>query len=156
MSRRYDPRRARSHLTYTFTEIARLFEVTIFTARKWRKQGLATIDDRIPYLVSGSELARFIRQKNAPRQPMKPGQIYCVADKAPCEPNRALVRPMTPTSVQLIGHCPRCGHEVHRRVRISELREKAGSLDLNYEDSAVLLGGSGAVPRTALSEGTGA
>ena len=154
MSRRHDPRRAKAHRTYDFAEIAELFDVTVATARKWRKEGLQPIDDRRPYLFSGCELAEFLTSKNQPRQPLNPGEIYCVGCKCAVEPagNEAFVRAMTPTSVQLIARCP-IGHEVQVRVRIEDLREKAGTLNLRYEDGGAPLGESGHGPRIDSSEG---
>lgn len=154
MSRRHDPRRAKGHLTYDFVEIAKLYHVTVATARHWREEGLTPIDDRRPYLFAGSELARFITGKNKPREPLRPGQIYCVGCKRAADPvgNDALVRPMTPTSVQLIGRCP-AGHEIQVRVRIADLPLKAGNLNLRYEDGAAPFREAGHGPHIDSSEG---
>jgi hypothetical protein len=154
MSRRHDPRRAKAHRYYDVADIARLYDVTVPTARKWRKEGLRPIEEKRPFLFAGSQLAEFIKRKNKPRQPLQPGQIHCVGCKCAVEPvgNTALVRPMTPTSVQLIGHCP-AGHEVQVRVRIADLREKAGKLNLRYEDGAAPFEEAGHDPRIDSSEG---
>jgi hypothetical protein len=154
LSRRHDPRRAKAHRTYDFVEIAETFEVTIATARRWRKEGLAPIEEKRPYVFHGSVLAEFLKRKNEPRHPLEPGQIYCVGCKCAVEPlgYEALVRAMTPTSVQLIGRC-RAGHEVQVRVRIADLREKAGNLDLRYEDDAAPLADAVHGPRIDSSEG---
>lgn len=157
MSRRHDPRRAKPCRSYDCSEIAHIFAVTIATARRWRKEGLRPIEDKRPYIFAGAELAEFLRRKNKPRQPLGPGEIFCVACKRPRIPAGDLVRArtMTPTSVQLIGLCPICGREMHLRVRLAELLEKAGNLDLRHEDGTAPLSGAADAPRIDSSEWSG-
>lgn len=155
MTRRYDPRRARAHLTYDAAEISATFEVTVGTVHGWRKwEGLTPIDGKRPYLFAGRELARFLAAKNKPRQPLMPGHILCVACKAHRRPrgNVARVAPKTATSVNLIGQCPVCECDIYRRTRIAELREKAGSLHLQFEDGTVHLEEACRAPHTRALE----
>ena len=155
MARRYDPRRAKAHLTYDAAEAAETFEVGIGTVHAWRKwEGLEPIDDKRPYVFTGRELARFVAAKNKPRPPLLPGHILCVACKAHRRPKGDLARvaPMTATSVNLIGACPVCGRDIYRRTRISELREKAGTLNLKFEDGTVPLEEARIAPQTLTSK----
>jgi hypothetical protein len=155
MARRYDPRRARAHRYYDASDIAKLFNVSIGTVHAWRKwEGLEPVDNKRPFVFSGRELARFLRSKNKPRRPLAPGHILCVACKAHRVPKdtRARVEPKTATSVNLIGECPVCGRDIYRRTRIAELREKAGTLNLRFEDGTVPIVEDRHAPQTPGSE----
>lgn len=137
MTRRYDPRRSKPHLTYTAQELTELFDVGIGTVRKWQKNGLTPIDRIRPYLFPGSDVASFLAARNKPREPMLPGQIYCVACKRPIQPVDGEVEMVarTLTSKDIRGTCPHCGRKVFRRVRVSELNEKLGDLRIKDEDA---------------------
>jgi hypothetical protein len=136
MTKRYDPRRAKAHLTYTAGELCIVFGVGIGSIRKWHKDGLAPIDRARPFLYAGSEVASFLAARNKPREPMSPGHIYCVACKAPVFPADGVVDIVarTPTSKDIRGSCPTCGRRIFRRVRISELAAKLGNLRVRNED----------------------
>lgn len=157
MARRYDHRRARAHRTYDAAEIAETFKASVGTVHGWRKrEGLKPIDDKRPYLFAGVEVKRFLTAKNRPRQQLSPGQFLCVACKAHRQPrhNQARVAPKTATSVNLIGECPVCGRANFRRTRIAQLREKAGMLDLVFEDGTAHLEEACRAPRSLTCEET--
>lgn len=158
MSRRHNARLIKSHLTYTAAELAELLRVTVITVYHWKKEGLTPIDGKRPFLFAAAEIVAFLARKNAPRQPLQLGEIFCVACRRPCGPagGRARVVPMGATSVELIGHCPDKGHECRRRVRIADLPEHAASLELSCEDATVPLGGTSDSPRIAASMEVGA
>ncbi len=155
MSRRHDPRRAKAHRNYDSAEIAELFNVTIGTARKWRKEGMRPIDDRQPYIFSGSSVAEFLRHKNKPRQPLEPGQLFCLGCKAPREArdNCATLVRLGENNWGLRGKCAVSGHEVNRRVSLSSLQAAAGHLEVRHEDGTVALLGTPDTPCIDSSEG---
>lgn len=136
VSRRHDPRRARSYRSYDAGQLRQLFGVGHTTVWRWQKLGLEPIPGSRPRLFAGSVVAEFIRALNSPRQPLAPGEIYCVACKVPVRPLDGIVRllPRTVTSSDLVGTCPRCGRQVFRRVRLSELAIKAAGLTITPED----------------------
>ncbi|MXO75730.1 hypothetical protein GRI40_10925 [Altererythrobacter aerius] len=145
MTRRYDPRRARSHLNYTRAELARLFSVGLATICAWKRNGLQPMDGSRPYLFAGADVRQFLEKHNKPRQRLEPGQIYCVACKQAMEPLNgvATYAPLSDTLGNLIGTCANCGRRVWRRVRNSELLEKAGKLKIQYEGDAATLSSDG-------------
>ena len=75
------------HYTYSVDEIANRFGIHKNTVRNWKKNGLATIDDRKPMLFHGQTLATFLQAKRTKnKRPCKPGEIYCVRCRAPKVP----------------------------------------------------------------------
>src|SRR5262245_65852166 len=86
-NRRPNPRLVKIHRSYSVEEIARLLGLHRNTVRNWLKQGLPAIDDRRPMLVLGRELSRFLHERRQKaKQKCGPGQIYCIACRAPKSP----------------------------------------------------------------------
>lgn len=154
MTRRHDVRRVKRHLNYTACELAQLLRVTLTTISHWRREGLTSIDLHRPYLYNGVTVAEFLARRNKPRQPMGSGEIYCVACKRACTPAGGVADIVARglTTVDLVGTCPGCGRSVFRRVRGSELVQKAGHLRLRYEDDAALLPACGDAPQNSSLE----
>jgi hypothetical protein len=137
MSRRHDPRRAKSHRTYTVKELAALFDIDPRTVHDWRQDGLLPIDNRKPFLFSGADIqAHLVRRREREKRPCGPGQIYCVACKKVQSPKGGTVRfqPVSSTSGNFIGTCPGCGRPVYRRVSLQNLTAAAGKLKVTFED----------------------
>lgn len=151
MTRRYDTRRARVSLSYTTSELAELFEVTLSTVYAWVRDGLVPIDCHRPYLFAGPAVAAFLRARNKPRQPLEDGQIYCVACKKACRPDNGIAEllPRGETTADVVGTCPFCFRRVFRRVRLDELSERAGNLILHHEDGTIALEQLGDRPHSA-------
>lgn len=90
MTRRYDPRLARRHMTYTTAEICELFDVGMSTVRSWSTKGLKPVERRVPFLFAGAEVQAFIAGHNKPRQPTGPGELLpltLLLDEITCETN---------------------------------------------------------------------
>ncbi|MGH9436169.1 MAG: helix-turn-helix domain-containing protein, partial [Terriglobia bacterium] len=129
--RKINPRRVKIHLSYTVHEVARCLGVDRCTVRRWCKAGLPYCDDRRPHLIAGQALRDFLqRRRVAKRHTCSPGQIFCVACREPVFPaeGKANYMPLTGTAGDLVGHCPRCGHAIHRRVNIAKLPLVRGDL----------------------------
>jgi hypothetical protein len=72
-------RRVKIHSNFTVNDIASLFGIHKNTARGWVKEGLPTIDDSRPTLITGHDLVAFLKTRRAQRkQRCRPGEIYCV------------------------------------------------------------------------------
>lgn len=155
MTRRHDVRRLKAHRTYTAAELAHVMKVNITTISRWRRDGLAAIDDRVPYLYAGATAAEFLRKRNKPRQPLQPGEIYCVTCKRPCAPLGGAVDlvPRTSTSGDFTGTCPRCSRTVLLRVRVADIEARRGTLTVRYEDETVPISSNGTAPHTAQQTG---
>ena len=133
--RRFNPRTAKSRRTYTIEEVASTFGVHKNTARRWVAEGLPVIDARRPMLIHGHDLAAFLAER---QQKLKsrcgPGQIYCLACRAPKQPAGLAAECIlddSPTG-NLRGTCPDCNHLMHRRVSLARLAGIRGPLDITF------------------------
>lgn len=153
MSRRHDLRRIKAHWAYTAIELAETLRVGISTIRVWTHDGLRPIEGTWPYLFAAAEIVAFLKSREKPRQPLKPGEIYSVAVRGPRAPVGGIVDlvPRSATSADIVGRCPDSGRLIHRRVRLSELGAALGSLKVRSEDGTVPISNSGDAPRTAPS-----
>lgn len=156
MSRRHDLRLLKKHANYTASELAKVLKVNILTIRRWCKLGLKPIDQKRPYLFIGGHVAEFLAARHKPRQPLMPGEIYCVACRQPRVPAGGLVnlQPISDTTANFIGTCPTSGHRIRRRVRIDEIAFKLGNCQVADEDDATTLVGNGEPPHTEPSADT--
>jgi hypothetical protein len=105
------PKRVRfkEHWNYSVEDVARIARRHKHTVRSWLASGLKAIDKRRPTLVLGSELNRFLNEKQVRRRsPCPPGTIYCLPCRAPKRPAEGMVDylPSTPSLGNLRGLCP--------------------------------------------------
>ena len=126
-------RHVKIHRNYSVEDIAALFGTHKNTVRNWKKNGLATIDDRKPMLFYGQTLATFLQAKRTKnKRPCKPGEIYCVRCHAPKVPAGDMVdyRPLTETVGNLMAICPTCESMMNRRISISKLEQFRSQMDI--------------------------
>ncbi len=120
MARSYDWQLIRTHRPYTLETFAALFDVHPATVRRWIKcNGLdvAIVSDQRPLILSGRQARDWMRKWGASRkQPCGPGEIYCVACKAPRTPLSGTVYIVTPKPPKIIlqGECSTCGRTLRR------------------------------------------
>lgn len=134
-----NPRRAKTHRSYTVEDVASLYGIHRNTVRQWIKQGLSICDRQRPLLILGSELAAFLtRKRTQNKRPCKPGEVYCVRCRAPQMPalGMAEYQPLTLTSGNLIGLCPACEGLMYRRVTLGKLGAVKGNLDITFAKAA--------------------
>ena len=141
MSRRHNLRLLKRHASYTAVELADVLNVNIVTVRRWCGEGLQPIARRRPFLFLGSDVADWLAARHAPRVRLAPGQLYCVACRAPRIPRDYLVErePLSATSINFVGSCPVSGHRMRRSVRISEIADKLGVCTLACEGDAMTM-----------------
>lgn len=77
--RTYNTRLIKTRLSYTMSEIVKLFGVHVRTVQEWHKQGLHPIDYSYrPLLFVGYELQRFLEEKKQSRKiRLKDDEFYC-------------------------------------------------------------------------------
>lgn len=122
--RRIDPRRAKTHFSYTIAEAAALFDVHRNTVRHWTKRGLETVKARGGELILGDELRAYLARTRAKRrEPSPPGSMYCLKCRAARRPDPSLTDAVTlsPAALNLRGICPECGTLMHRRANLAHL-----------------------------------
>ncbi len=132
-SRRHNPRRAKTHFSYTIYGVAELYDVSRPTVRHWLANGLAPNDSGKPILIHGSELNRFhASRREAKKRPCAPGELYCLGCKAPRRP-AGLMADYTPGASAcgtVTGICPVCDRMMSQRVNDARLARFRAELDV--------------------------
>ncbi len=139
MSRRHNVRLLHAHIAYTAQELALVLNVSAGTVTRWVKLGLAPLDGHRPRLFLGRHAAGFLAAQAQPRQPLAPGELYCVACKVPRQPFQGVIKlvPRSTTTVDFNATCPDCSRELFRRVRLAEIAEKIGSAKIADEGGTI-------------------
>jgi excisionase family DNA binding protein len=143
MPRLAKARGIKSRWNYTVAEVAALLGVARNTVRKWIKDGLPLATDRRPFLIRGCDLKAFLDRRVVSRkQPLGPGQIFCVACRAPKRPagDMADYAARGPNCGTLIGICPDCHRVIRRVVSWAALDFTAAGLDLSIRRAVETLG----------------
>lgn len=137
MARRYDPRRAKIHRSYTIAQVARLFGVHRQTVLRWISLGLELIESKRPLLIHGSVLRAFLTEHNPRKQPCRAGELYCVKCRAPQRPACDVVDyiPKTAATGALQGICPSCEKLIYRTVRFANVATVCGDLSVSYRQA---------------------
>ena len=83
MGKRIKYNNVKIHRSYTLKEISDCCKVNIKTVQRWKKQGMEVIDNNSkPFLVEGSVLKEFLRQKrNEHKCTLNEGEFYCTKCK---------------------------------------------------------------------------
>jgi hypothetical protein len=154
VSRRHNLRLIKRHWSYTAAELAATLNVTITTVRIWTGAGLRPIPGTRPYLYTAADIVTFLKNREQPRQPLGPGEIYSVAARAPRVPAGGVVEivPRSPTSADLVGICPDTGRRIYRRIRLAMLAEVLGPLKVRFGDDKAPISSSRVSPRVERSE----
>lgn len=132
---RVDHRRVRHHLLYTVEEFARTVGVHKHTVLMWKRDGLAPVEERRPFLFHGGTAVEFLKARSKKsKRPCSAGQLYCVRCRVPRAPvlDMADYIPMTPTGGNLRGLCPSCDAYIFRRVSLARLDAVKGNLDIKF------------------------
>ena len=132
-----DIRRLKIHRTYTVAEIAEILGVSRSTVLKWKRHGLAPVDDVRPALFRGDTAQGYLRGlRTSRRQKCPPGHMYCLPCRAPKAPALGMVDyvPRTPTNGNLRGLCPDCGRLIHRATSLAKLEGARGDLEVCFPE----------------------
>jgi hypothetical protein len=139
-NRRIDPRRIKTHFSYTVEEAADALGVHKSTVRMWIKGGLAVADDRRPTVMSGAAIRAFLENRlKARKSPLKPGEFYCFRCREPKFPAGGMADFVAAGDGlgTLTGLCPDCETIMHRRASLAKLEAAKGKIDV------MILPGSG-------------
>ena len=77
--RTFNPRLIKARRSYSFAEVAELYDVHLRTVQRWRKERLPMLDEASrPFLVMGAALQGFLRERQGKRKhPLKLGEFFC-------------------------------------------------------------------------------
>jgi hypothetical protein len=133
-NRRHSSKRIKRLRHYDTLETALATGASRQTVRRWRKEGLQSVEGLRPPVSRGEDLIAFLKQRNAKRKrPCGPGRLTCFRCKSPKRPagDRLQYRPDTPTLGMLCGECPDCGGPLRRRASLRTLKTAAGELPVS-------------------------
>lgn len=133
--RRFNPRRAKIHRSYTVEEVARLYGVHKQTVSNWINVGLAALASKRPILIHGSDLREFHdNRRKKQKQKCHPGELFCLKCRAPKRPAGDMLDylPMSLVSGNFRGICPTCNGLIHRRVGLAGIDAAKGNCTVEY------------------------
>jgi hypothetical protein len=135
MARRYDIRRVKIHRSYTPSEVAKLLDAHKHTVGRWIACGLPLIERKRPYLIHGADLRTFLAARQPRKQPLRPGEMYCLGCRASKRPagDMADLVPRSVTTGTLVGICPTCDRLMHRAVSLGAVDNARGDLALTLQ-----------------------
>ncbi len=123
MPRRMSLRGIAKDRVYTLKLAARAIGKSEATLRKWRHEGLRTIDDKRPYLVRGGDLILFVDKMEAARKsPLSDGQFHCMGCHASRPPRDGVVHYVdnNARTGRLVATCAECGAKMGRFCSAAE------------------------------------
>lgn len=141
-SKTFDASKIKTHFSYSTINITEKLGVTKGTVYAWVEEGLKPIDDLRPHLFHGSELRRFIKNRQEDRKhKCEVNEMFCLK----CQrPRRAL---KSKTSLQttkgrkpnLTGFCITCNTQMNKSISLRNLEEilKIFDLEKAYESHLI-------------------
>src|SRR5580700_3012894 len=86
MARRYNTQRIKIHRTYSISEAAKLLDAHKNTVGRWIGDGLPLVERKRPFLIHGADLRAYLTERQPRKQPLRPGEMYCLRCRAPKRP----------------------------------------------------------------------
>lgn len=117
MSKKLNPNKSKIHRSYTMEEVANLYSINKRTVRNWIQDGLPVIKEKKPFLILGTELRIFIRQKNKSRKrKCKPNELYCFRCRKASLVEATSIHFLREShgTGRVFGACLQCGVKVHK------------------------------------------
>lgn len=133
--RKIDPRRIKTHRSYTISEAAKLLGVHKNTVETWLRVGLPHIRAPRPILILGHDLKHFLSdRRQKARKPCPTGHLFCLKCRAPRRPAGQMLdyEPITRSSGNLKGICEACETLIYRRVSMTKIEATAPDCDVSF------------------------
>jgi len=124
MAKRYNPNKCKINRNYTVAEIAVLYDVHKSTVKTWLRRGLKRIDNQRPYIILGSDLKQFIKDRRGiNKRSCELGEIYCMKCREPRTPEQGSTVFETETSRygRIKANCNVCDSAMNRYFRLTDL-----------------------------------
>jgi len=94
-----------------------LYKIHKVTVRHWFKEGLSKIDENRPFLVRGSDLCEFLKNRQSKnKQKCKPDELYCMRCRESRKPKemKVIIEKQAEKISRLKGVCSVCGTKMFR------------------------------------------
>ncbi len=122
--RTYNTRVIKRDYSYDIKEISELLDVHIRTVRQWIKSGLRLIDKTRPFLMHGSDIIAFLKEKQIKRKrPCEFHEIFCFKCQIPRPVWEGLIdiKITGPNRLQLMGICNTCSTKVFKAGSVKKI-----------------------------------
>ncbi len=136
MARHRPNRRAvKIHRNYVVEEAALTLGVSKGTILRWLKGGgLPAIRDRKPFLILGTDLLEFLKERTAPKHSCKPNEFFCFRCRVPRRAAAQMIEywPRTAQSGQLSAMCEVCETMMNKNFSRSKLPVLEAVADVSF------------------------
>jgi hypothetical protein len=122
--RTYNVRLVKRTWPYSVQEVADLFGVHKNAVLRWLSEGLHADQSSRPFLIRGSELARFLTDRQyRKRRRCTETEFFCFRCRAPREAYLGIadIAVESPTRLRVMALCGECGTKVSKVQRGAEL-----------------------------------
>lgn len=133
MKRKINLVRIKQNYTYSISDICEDFGVSKNTALNWIKQGLKTVDGKKPYLIHGSDLLAFLKQKQeAKKSKCQDNELFCMKCQKPQKPfgNIVDIVVMAKNRLNLQGLCGVCDSKINKGFKLKNLSQVKKTFDV--------------------------
>jgi transposase-like protein len=117
---KYSLKPIRRNYTYSVDEIAEIYGITPDTVFRWiRNEGLKRNEASRKYFVHGSELTRFLEQRNTKnKKPCEEGEMLCCKCSKPRTPKSESLKftKLPNKTVRVLGKCSVCDSRMNKIV----------------------------------------
>lgn len=138
-----DLRRIRPTATYCVEEIAEVTGKCAATVLRWIAKGLQIMEDRRPYMVEGSVLLAWLKERRkSRRRKCAPGELFCFRCREPRRPVPGSVTSSLRDSktVTIRAKCSDCGLDMVQAVSVVNAQDKLAKLCAMTSQTAGLQG----------------
>lgn len=129
----YNPNLVKINRSYTFDELAAVFDIHKNTVSSWVQNGLPCLKERRPFLILGVNAREYLQaQRTNKKQKCKANEFFCMRCKTPAKlaENFAEYLPLSTSKGRLTGFCARCECEVNKFVSYGSLERYSEIFDL--------------------------
>lgn len=123
----FNIRMIKATLSYSIPEAAAVCRVHKRTVEEWlRTGGLKKIDDRRPFLIRGTALIAFLKERQKDRKrPCKTDELFCLRCAAPqrSRDNVVDIKILSKGKLMIIGCCRQCGKTIYKAGSVKRLNE---------------------------------
>ncbi|WP_221932875.1 helix-turn-helix domain-containing protein [Thalassotalea sp. PS06] len=135
MPKRLNPNRIKKYRSYTIQEAAYTLDIHKNTVARWIKyDGLPIVDNKRPYLIRGTDLKTFIRNRNTEhKKPCGLGEFFCCKCRQSRSSSQVFVEvyPTDNRTGVITGFCNVCSTKANKFInqqQFKQLKSKLGSI----------------------------
>ena len=124
--RKPDLRRIRTTETYTLQKIADDLGNCIGTVRRWRREGLPSIDENKPTLIYGEVLKNWLKERWAARKhKCLTNEFFCLKCRSPrtARTGSVSIRHRNTKTLTIMALCGTCGTRMNKSGSLARLAE---------------------------------